>query len=62
MPIEAEPQNHVEIPYRVVINEATNLPNIRWHRRHKYVNGVLAKFAAKTRATEPRRKEILTRN
>jgi len=48
-----ELQNHVEIPYRVVINEAVELTkSFGGIDGHKYVNGVLDKFAAKARATE----------
>jgi transcription antitermination protein NusB len=48
-----ELQNHLEIPYKVVINEAVELTkSFGGIDGHKYVNGVLDKFAAKTRATE----------
>jgi N utilization substance protein B len=48
-----ELQNHVEIPYRVVINEAVELTkSFGGIDGHKYVNGVLDKFAAKARAVE----------
>jgi N utilization substance protein B len=48
-----ELQNHIEIPYKVVINEAVELTkSFGGIDGHKYVNGVLDKFAAKVRATE----------
>lgn len=48
-----ELQNHVEIPYRVVINEAVELTkSFGGIDGHKYVNGVLDKFAAKARVDE----------
>jgi transcription antitermination protein NusB len=48
-----ELSNHVEIPYRVVINEAVELAkSFGGIDGHKYVNGVLDKFAAKAREAE----------
>ena len=48
-----ELQNHLEIPYKVVINEAVELTkSFGGIDGHKYVNGVLDKFAAKIRETE----------
>ena len=48
-----ELKNHIEIPYRVVINEAVELTkSFGGLDGHKYVNGVLDKLAAKLRATE----------
>ncbi|MDY7579654.1 transcription antitermination factor NusB [Herbaspirillum sp. RTI4] len=48
-----ELQNHIEIPYRVVINEAVELTkSFGGIDGHKYVNGVLDKFAAKVRVAE----------
>lgn len=48
-----ELQNHIEIPYRVVINEAVELTkSFGGIDGHKYVNGVLDKFAAKVREIE----------
>jgi N utilization substance protein B len=48
-----ELKNHIEIPYRVVINEAVELTkSFGGQDGHKYVNGVLDKLAAKLRATE----------
>lgn len=45
--------NHIEIPYRVVINEAVELAkSFGGIDGHKYVNGVLDKLAAKVRVTE----------
>lgn len=45
--------NHIEIPYRVVINEAVELTkSFGGIDGHKYVNGVLDKYAATTRAVE----------
>ncbi|MDE2430571.1 MAG: transcription antitermination factor NusB [Burkholderiales bacterium] len=48
-----ELKNHIEIPYRVVINEAVELTkSFGGIDGHKYVNGVLDKLAAKLRANE----------
>jgi transcription antitermination protein NusB len=48
-----ELKNHVEIPYKVVINEAVELTkSFGGIDGHKYVNGVLDKFAATTRDAE----------
>jgi len=48
-----ELQNHIEIPYKVVINEAVELTkSFGGIDGHKYVNGVLDKFAARVRSTE----------
>lgn len=48
-----ELENHVEIPYKVVINEAVELTkSFGGIDGHKYVNGVLDKFAAKARHVE----------
>lgn len=48
-----ELQNHIEIPYKVVINEAVELTkSFGGIDGHKYVNGVLDRFAAQARATE----------
>ncbi|MGB7481926.1 MAG: transcription antitermination factor NusB [Burkholderiaceae bacterium] len=48
-----ELSHHLEIPYRVVINEAVELTkSFGGVDGHKYVNGVLDRFAAQTRATE----------
>jgi N utilization substance protein B len=48
-----ELKNHIESPYRVVINEAVELTkSFGGQDGHKYVNGVLDKLAAKLRATE----------
>lgn len=45
--------HHVEIPYRVVINEAVELAkSFGGTDGFKYVNGVLDKVAAEVRATE----------
>ena len=45
--------HHVEIPYRVVINEAVELTkSFGGIDGHKYVNGVLDKFAARVRDVE----------
>jgi len=45
--------NHIEIPYKVVINEAVELTkSFGGIDGHKYVNGVLDKFAAKVRNAE----------
>jgi len=48
-----ELSNHIEIPYKVVINEAVELTkSFGGIDGHKYVNGVLDKFAAKVRSAE----------
>jgi N utilization substance protein B len=48
-----ELKHHAEIPYKVVINEAVELTkSFGGIDGHKYVNGVLDKFAAKVRETE----------
>ncbi len=48
-----ELNNHLEIPYKVVINEAVELTkSFGGIDGHKYVNGVLDKFAAKVRNVE----------
>ena len=45
--------SHIEIPYKVVINEAVELTkSFGGIDGHKYVNGVLDKFAAKVRDIE----------
>ncbi|MDB5769735.1 MAG: nusB [Burkholderia sp.] len=48
-----ELNNHIEIPYKVVINEAVELTkSFGGIDGHKYVNGVLDKFAANARSVE----------
>jgi N utilization substance protein B len=48
-----ELSTHIEIPYKVVINEAVELTkSFGGIDGHKYVNGVLDKFAAKVRDAE----------
>jgi N utilization substance protein B len=48
-----ELQHHIEIPYRVVINEAVELTkSFGGIDGHKYVNGVLDKLAAQLREPE----------
>ena len=48
-----ELKNNLEIPYRVVINEAVELTkSFGGIDGHKYVNGVLDKLAARTRSDE----------
>lgn len=48
-----ELKHHLEIPYRVVINEAVELTkSFGGTDGHKYVNGVLDKLAASLRAEE----------
>jgi len=48
-----ELKQHIEIPYKVVINEAVELTkSFGGIDGHKYVNGVLDKLASKLRATE----------
>ena len=48
-----ELKNNLEIPYRVVINEAVELTkSFGGIDGHKYVNGVLDKLAARMRADE----------
>jgi transcription antitermination protein NusB len=48
-----ELKNHLEVPYRVVINEAVELTkSYGGIEGYKYVNGVLDKVAARLRAAE----------
>lgn len=48
-----ELKNHLEIPYKVVINEAVELTkSFGGIDGHKYVNGVLDKLAASLRSVE----------
>lgn len=48
-----ELKNHIEIPYKVVINEAVELTkSFGGIDGHKYVNGVLDRFAAVVREVE----------
>ena len=48
-----ELKHHIEIPYKVVINEAVELTkSFGGIDGHQYVNGVLDKLAASLRATE----------
>jgi transcription antitermination protein NusB len=48
-----ELKHHVDIPYRVVINEAVELAKtFGGADGYKYVNGVLDKLSARLRATE----------
>ncbi len=48
-----ELKNHLEIPYRVVINEAVELSkSFGGQDGHKYVNGVLDKLAPRLRPLE----------
>lgn len=48
-----ELKNHIEIPYKVVINEAVELAkSFGGIDGHKYVNGVLDKLAVKVREVE----------
>jgi len=48
-----ELKNHIEIPYKVVINEAVELAkSFGGIDGHKYVNGVLDRFAAQVRDSE----------
>jgi N utilization substance protein B len=45
--------HHLEVPYRVVINEAVELAKLFGAEHgHKYVNGVLDKLAHEVRAAE----------
>lgn len=48
-----ELKHHIEIPYKVIINEAVELTkSFGGIDGHKYVNGVLDKLAGSLRATE----------
>ncbi|MBC3872235.1 transcription antitermination factor NusB [Undibacterium flavidum] len=48
-----EMKNHIEIPYRVIINEAVELTkSFGGQDGHKYVNGVLDKLATRLRTAE----------
>lgn len=50
--------NHIEIPYRVVINEAVELAkSYGGTDGYKYVNGVMDKLAASVRAVEVNAKQ-----
>ena len=50
-----ELQHRIDIPYRVVINEAVELAKIFGAEQgHKYINGILDKVAQKVRAIEVR--------
>jgi N utilization substance protein B len=52
-----ELKNHIEIPYRVVINEAVELTkSFGGVDGHKYVNGVLDKLAVRLRYDEVKAK------
>ena len=45
--------NHIETPYKVVVNEAVNLTKkFGGEQAHKFVNGVLDKIATETRQLE----------
>ncbi len=45
--------NHLETPYKVVVNEAVNLTKkFGGEQAHKFVNGVLDKIASETRVHE----------
>jgi N utilization substance protein B len=49
---------HLEVPYRVVINEAVELAKLFGAEQgHKYVNGVLDQLAKKIRAAEVKAKQ-----
>ncbi|MBR7744951.1 transcription antitermination factor NusB [Undibacterium baiyunense] len=53
-----EMKNHIEIPYRVIINEAVELTkSFGGQDGHKYVNGVLDKLAARLRTVEVENKK-----
>jgi len=46
---------HLEVPFRVVINEAVELAKVFGAEHgHKFVNGILDKLAARLRSTEIR--------
>ena len=48
-----ELQTHLDIPYRVVINEAVELAKMFGaDQGHKFVNGIMDKMAAQLRAVE----------
>ena len=48
-----ELKNRIDIPYRVVINEAVELAKVFGAEQgHKYINSILDKVAQKIRATE----------
>lgn len=51
--------HHLDIPYRVVINEAVELAKIFGAEQgHRYVNGVLDKLAQRLRSRETVRKSV----
>ena len=48
-----ELQNHIEVPYKVVVNESVNLTKkFGADQAHKFVNGVVDKMARQIRALE----------
>jgi len=58
-----ELKHRLEVPYRVVINEAVELAkSYGGTDGHKYVNGVLDKLAAHLRPAEPRGRRMETRD
>jgi len=57
-----ELQHHMEIPYRVVINEAVEMAKLFGAEQgHKYVNGVIDKLAQKVRAIEVKARQQSSR-
>ena len=57
-----ELQHHMEIPYRVVINEAVEMAKLFGAEQgHKYVNGVIDKLAQKIRAVEVKARQQSSR-
>jgi N utilization substance protein B len=57
-----ELQHHMEIPYRVVINEAVEMAKLFGAEQgHKYVNGVIDKLAHKIRAIEVKARQQSSR-
>ena len=48
-----ELEHHIELPWRVVVNESVELAKIFGaEESHKYINGILDKVARKLRSTE----------
>ena len=57
-----ELMQHVEVPFRVVINEAVELAKLFGaDQGHKYVNGVIDKLAQKIRALEVKARQRSSR-
>lgn len=52
-------RHRVDVPYRVVINEAVELAKVFGGTDgHKYINGILDKLSLRLRAAETRNKHV----